>query len=125
MIRLTMAITLLAAIAGAPAASPQQNAGPNGTRATDYTLRVCDENTYQWLEGVQVSVTPQTGTATPSAQVTNARGEATFGLTSALGTLMNIQMSAPGYCPLSQTIEVPDKRGKGLAPQFGMVRCAA
>jgi len=125
MVRLTMIATLLTALASAPAASPQTHAGPNGTKATEYTFRVCDDFDFAWLEGVLVSISPQDGSAAPGDQVTNARGEATFKLSSAPGTMLNVQMSAPGYCPLSETVAVPDKRGKGLALQFAITRCAA
>jgi len=116
-----LALALCTTLVSAPVASaPGQHRAP---RPIDYTFRVLDGETYEWLAGALVTLTPQDGSPPPPAAITNRRGEVSFELTSAPGTLVDIEISAPGYCAATFTVALPEKHGKGLAPQFAVEPC--
>jgi hypothetical protein len=93
-------------------------------RTLEYTFRVFDETAQAWLPGVLVELTVLDGSSPPQSDISDNKGGVSFRMASPAGTLVQLDLSKAGYCPLSVTLALPEKRGKGLAPQIAMTQCA-
>jgi len=121
MSRWTLALALSTVAATSPVvAAPDQAHGPH---TTTYTFRFADAVTLEWIVGALVTLTPRDGSPPPPADVTDRGGAATFAVTSPAGTVIDLELTAPGYCPTVITTVLPKKHGRGLAPQFTVEPC--
>jgi len=91
---------------------------------SEYTFRVWDETSNNWLPGVEVDLTVLDGSSPPQSDITDNHGGVTFALSSPPGTPIQLQLTKTGYCAVTVTLLLPEKRGKGLAPQIPMAQCA-